>query len=52
MRLIEDLLSTLQPGKVIEVRIGLHWTAVVAECSGERRCGLAASLVAHPEHSP
>lgn len=51
MRLIENLISTLQPGRIVEVRIGLRWTAVVAECGGAPRCGLAATLGARHEHS-
>ncbi|MEA2008633.1 MAG: DUF364 domain-containing protein [Chloroflexota bacterium] len=44
MRLLNDLLSTLPNGKPIHICIGLHWTAVVAEIDGIRRCGLASSL--------
>ncbi len=44
MMLIERILATLQQGRVLDVRIGLHWTAVVVEVQGERRCGLASTL--------
>lgn len=50
MKLIEQLVSSLVDGRVIEVRIGLHWTAVVAEVDGVRRCGLASTVVADHVH--
>ncbi len=51
MGLLDDLLATLPDGKVADVRIGLHWTAVVAEVGGQRRCGLASTLVAGHDHA-
>jgi uncharacterized protein len=45
------LLETLQDGKVREVRIGLHWTAVVVDIAGEQRCGLAATLFERQDHA-
>ncbi len=51
MRLLSDILATLPDGAVIDVRIGLRWTAVVVDVDGERRCGLASTLVArHKSH--
>jgi uncharacterized protein (DUF4213/DUF364 family) len=50
MRLIDDLLDTLPNGRICDVRIGLHWTAVVAEADGIRRCGLASTLIDGHEH--
>jgi uncharacterized protein (DUF4213/DUF364 family) len=50
MRLIDDLLDTLPNGRICDVRIGLHWTAVVAEVDGIRRCGLASTLIDDHEH--
>jgi len=44
MNLTDDLLKSLPDGRVIEVRIGTHWTVVVVEESGELRCGLASTL--------
>lgn len=49
MKMIEAILTTLEPGVVVDVRIGLRWTAVVAEVAGERRCGLAATLTGEPQ---
>lgn len=45
MSIIEDLLvSTPTAGSgVVDVRIGVSWTAVVVEVAGVRRCGLAAT---------
>ena len=44
MGLIDDLLVTLQEGVVVEVRIGLRWTAVVVRVEGQLRCGLSSTL--------
>ena len=44
MKVLDNLLPTLPDGEIIQVCIGLHWTAVVAEIDGARRCGLASSL--------
>jgi len=46
--LIDDLLATLPDGRVAHINIGLHWTAVVVDVDGQRRCGLASTL--HNEH--
>ena len=44
MKILEQILNALPSGQVREVRIGLHWTAVVVETAGETRCGLASTL--------
>jgi uncharacterized protein (DUF4213/DUF364 family) len=41
---IDDLLASTPEGVVRDVRVGVFWTAVVAEVGGERRCGLASNL--------
>lgn len=50
MKLYEDLLKTAPDGNVLEVCVGLNWTAVVVEVGGERRCGLASTLVGDHPH--
>ncbi len=50
MSIISDLLAHLPSGKVHEVRIGLLWTAVVAQVEGGLRCGLASTLSFAHEH--
>lgn len=45
---IDDLLATLPEAPVQSVLIGAHWTAVVVELQGRRRCGLATSLRRDP----
>jgi len=45
MTLIDALLEDLPDCRIIDVRLGLHWTAVVAEAGGERRCGLSAGML-------
>ena len=42
-KFFEDLIAGLPDGEVQDVRIGLHWTAVVAWVDGELRCGLAST---------
>ena len=46
MQLLAQLLDPLPDGEVVVVRIGLHWTAVVVEVDGARRCGLCSTLFA------
>lgn len=48
-RILNALLNTSLNGNIIQVLIGLHWTAVVVEVKGERRCGLASTL-SPPHH--
>ncbi len=43
MTIASEILSSLPEGRLVDVRLGLHWTAVVAEVAGERRCGLAST---------
>lgn len=43
MKLLEALLRDLPEGRIIDVRIGLRWTAVVVEVGGELRCGLCST---------
>ena len=50
MELLKKLLSDLPDGEVAEVRIGLHWTAVVIEIEGKQRCGLSSTLENPHEH--
>lgn len=44
MSLIDQILTDLPDGRVEDVSIGLHWTVVVMDVGGERRCGLASTL--------
>lgn len=46
--ILDNLLNSCLEGEIVEVLIGLHWIAVVAEVEGERRCGLASTL--QPDH--
>ena len=51
MKLLDDLLEVIPDGEVIDVRIGLRWTAVVVETDGDRRCGLSSTLSAKHHHT-
>lgn len=51
MSLLDSLLKGLPNGEVLEVCIGLHWTAVVVQLHGQRRCGLASTLSGPHAHS-
>lgn len=44
MNLVDDLLTTLPAGTLLELRVGAFWTAVVADVNGRRQCGLASTL--------
>lgn len=52
MSLLSDIIETLPDRSVQEVRIGLHWTAVVVEVDGTSRCGLASTVASSHEHDP
>jgi uncharacterized protein (DUF4213/DUF364 family) len=51
MQILKHILETLPDGNVLEVRIGLNWTAVVVDASGERHCGLASTLQDESNHN-
>ena len=44
MRFFDDVWPLLTEGTVVDVRIGLNWTAVVIETQGQVHCGLASTL--------
>lgn len=50
MQILKDILATLPDGEALDIRIGLHWTAVAIAVEGERRCGLASTLHATHGH--
>jgi uncharacterized protein len=45
MELLEKIMAGLSDGEVNDIRIGLHWTAVVAKINGYKRCGLASNPI-------
>jgi uncharacterized protein (DUF4213/DUF364 family) len=51
MKFLDELLAALPDGNVLDVCIGLHWTAVVVRSDGQVRCGLASTLAAPHNHS-
>ncbi len=50
MPVLDEILATLPEGTVKEVRVGAFWTAVVVDRQGQRRCGLAATLLGENDH--
>lgn len=44
VQIIQDLLREVQEGRILDARVGIFWTAVVAEVEGAVRCGLASTL--------
>lgn len=48
--LFSRLLPTLPEGKLLDIHIGLYWTAVLAEVDGQTRCGLAATVGDESHH--
>ena len=44
LNLLDAVLDTLPDGESVQVSIGIHWTAVVVEVDGKRRCGLASTI--------
>jgi uncharacterized protein (DUF4213/DUF364 family) len=47
---LNRILETVEDGQIVEVLIGRHWTAVVAEVRGVRRCGLASAVGGLHDH--
>ena len=45
MNLLQEISSGLPDGKVEKICVGAHWTAVVVERDGHRRCGLASNPI-------
>jgi len=50
MRILARLLNELPSYKVMDVRIGLHWSAVTVDAGDRIQCGLAATLHTSNEH--
>ena len=50
MGIFDDLLDAISDGVIVDARIGLNWTAVVADVDGELRCGLASTIGGHHSH--
>ncbi len=48
--LFQSLQTELEPGEILDVRVGLHWTGVLARVAGERRLGLATTCVDPGHH--
>ncbi|GAB4505346.1 MAG: DUF364 domain-containing protein [Anaerolineales bacterium] len=48
--LFSRLLPALPEGKLLDVHIGLYWTAVLVEVDGASRCGLAATVGDEAHH--
>ncbi len=44
MKIIDELLATLPDSPVLDLRVGVFWTAVVVNVGGQQRCGLASTL--------
>jgi len=49
MRVIDELIKVLMPGRILSIQVGMSRTAVLVETAEGQRCGLAASL-ANPEY--
>lgn len=47
---LDQIIDALDEGRVVDVVIGIHWTAVVVEVDGEQRCGLASTVRAGHDH--
>lgn len=42
--LFTRLLPALPEGRIVDIAVGIHWTAVLAEVNGSLHCGLSATL--------
>ena len=50
MQIIKELIQSLSDKEVVDVRIGLHWTAVVVQEDGVQKCGLSSTLDSPHDH--
>jgi len=48
--LFQALLDALQPGEIVDVKLGLHWTQVTARVGNETRAGLATTMPSVGHH--
>ena len=51
MTILDELLTSAHEGEVINVCIGMHWTAVVVEGNNGRKCGLASTAFMGHSHT-
>lgn len=51
MKFLDELLAALPDGDVLDVCIGLHWTAVVVRSNEQVHCGLASTVTLPHNHS-
>jgi len=51
MKILTDLLKNIQPARVINVCIGLNWTAVAVNNNGIEKCGIASTIIQSHTHS-
>jgi len=51
MTILDELINTALDGEVINVCIGMHWTAVVVESNDGRKCGLASTAFMGHSHT-
>jgi uncharacterized protein (DUF4213/DUF364 family) len=51
MTILDELIKTALDGDVINVCIGMHWTAVVVEGNNGRKCGLASTAFMGHSHT-
>jgi uncharacterized protein (DUF4213/DUF364 family) len=42
--MMDELLEAVPDGRVLDIRVGAFWTAMVVEAEGRLRCGLASNL--------
>lgn len=41
MKIIDEIITGLPEGKIVDIRVGQHWSGVLVEVDGQKRCGLA-----------
>lgn len=51
MTILDELIKTSLDGDVLNVCIGMHWTAVVVESNDGRKCGLASTAFMGHSHT-
>jgi uncharacterized protein (DUF4213/DUF364 family) len=50
MKIIDELLTNIPEGKVLDISVGIHWTAVLMEVNGAVQCGLSSTVTKPHAH--
>jgi uncharacterized protein (DUF4213/DUF364 family) len=50
MKIINELIANMPEGQVLDISVGIHWTAVLMEVNGAVHCGLSSTVTMSHAH--